>query len=204
MSIMINIPLKFVIVESTINKSKYYELKPTPLSIEVLLNDIVYQFKPGSSLYKMKANKGESLDTTLNTLCFDDTLLVLNHTNKVIEYIKKEDLEPYELSEYDKDRLKEYNARANTVKMFELLILPHIQGLTKDYPDLVINTNSYDKRIEIAEPYNAKRLNKEQKEKIISKLKDLGCVVFHHYGYGDIFAKVDINKTIIKMRETFK
>lgn len=204
MSIIVNIPLKFVIVESIINKSKNYTLRATPLSVEVLLNNTVYQLKPGSNLYKMKANKGESLDTVLNTLRSNDSIIILNHTNKVIEYIKKEDLEAYELSKYDKDRLKDYNTRANIIKMFELLVLPHIQGLTKDYSGLIIRINHYSKQIEIAEPYYDKHLNKEQKEKIISKLKDLGCIVTKYYFSNSIFAKVDINKTMAKMRETFK
>ncbi len=191
-----DIPLKLVIVERNYGNWKEFKIATTPVNIEALLGPI-YQLKAGATLHRMLVKKRA---VTAKVLVGEDAIVV-KESEEVIEYVNKTDLEPYELSNYDKERLDEYNKRVNAKNMFDTMIMPSIKSISEKYDlkwtkdrnnilltDMAAYYDSY------SFPY-CKADHKEKHNEIVDKLKALGCKVSVAY-YGNTICKINITQTI--------
>ena len=59
--------------------------------------------------------------------------IVVKEGEEVVEYVNKADLEPYELSDYNKERLAEYNKKINGKDLFDKIVMPNILAIVKEY-----------------------------------------------------------------------
>lgn len=102
----IDIPLKLVVVEHNCGAWTQFRVTTTPVNTEALLGTI-YQLKSGATLHRIYV---KNRAVTAKVIVGEDAVVV-KEGKEVVEYINKADLEPYELSDYDKERLAEYNKK---------------------------------------------------------------------------------------------
>lgn len=174
-----DIPLKFVVIEEKLSNDKTYVLSTTPIDIKYLLNNTVYQLKPGITLHKVYAkNRAIAADVLVGK---DN--IVVEETEETIEYINKDDLEPYELSDYDKQCLAKYDNKQNKLKFFDDMILPSIISLIDTYRCVNILTRKNEIELLFNYAYatdNDKATKIKTAKEIVSKIKDLGCSITYH------------------------
>lgn len=175
---------------------KEFKVTTTPVNIEALLGPI-YQLKVGATLHRMLA---KNRVVTAKVLVGENAIAV-KESEEVIEYVNKTDLEPYELSNYDKERLAEYNKRVNAKNMFDTMIMPSIKAIADKYDlNWTINKNNIvltDMDTYRYENY-CKKDHKERHNEIIDKLRTLGCKVSVTAHYGLHICKINIPQTIAK------
>lgn len=192
-----DIPLKLVIVERDHYGYVDRKLTTTPVSVETLLGT-VYQLKPGAALHRMYAKNRAVAAKVL----VGENAIVVKESSDTIEYINKDDLEPYELSDYDKDRLAKYNNKQNKLKLFDDMIFPSVKALIDTYNCVIIRDN--ENEVELSFDYRYIVDNDEATEiktakEIVSKLKGLGyCVTFHTY---KDFATIHKIKTVDNLQK---
>jgi len=195
---VIAIPLKLVVVEDNRYGQIDYKLTTTPVSIETLLGPI-YQLRPGVTLHRINA---KNRAVTAKALVGENAIVV-KESSDTIEYINKDDLEPYELSSYDKKRIAERDNKQNKLKLFNDIIFPSIKALTDTYNYVIIRDNknevelSFDYRYIITD--NDLSIQLKTAKEIVSKLKDLGYNVTFH-AYRD-FATIHKIKTVDNLQK---
>lgn len=174
-----DIPLKFVVIEEKLSNDKTYVLSTTPIDIKYLLNNTVYQLKPSTTLHKVYAkNRAIAADVLVGK---DN--IVVEETEETIEYINKADLEPYELSDYDKQRISKHNKTQNKLKFFDDMIFPSIISLIDTYRCVNILTRKNEIELSFNYAYatdNDKATKIKTAKEIVSKIKDLGCHITYH------------------------
>ena len=191
-----DIPLKIVIVERNYGAWKEFKVTTTPVNTEALLGPI-YQLKAGATLHRMRA---KNRAVTAKVLVGEDAIVVKDK-EETIDYINKTDLEPYELSDYDKERLAEYNKRVNAKNIFDTMIMPSIKAIAEEYD---LNYTKGKKDILLADK-NVKSIHyrksdhKERHNEIADKLKALGCKVIVP-NFGIAICRININQSIANMR----
>lgn len=173
-----DIPLKLVVVERNHGLLKEFKLTTTPVNIEALLGPI-YQLKAGATLHRMLVKKRA---VTAKVLVGEDAIVV-KEGEEVIEYVNKTDLEPYELSNYDKERLAEHDSKHNKLKFFDDMLFPSIKALINTYG--CVNIRMMKDEIELSFNYayatdNDKATKIKTAKEIVSKIKDLGCHITYH------------------------
>jgi hypothetical protein len=175
---VIDIPLKLVVVEDNRYGQIDYKLTTTPVSIETLLGPI-YQLKPGITLHRINA---KNRAVTAKALAGENTIIV-KESSDTIEYINKDDLEPYELSDYDKQRLAKYDNKQNKLKFFNDMLFPSIKALINTYNCVLIRNNKNEIELSFNYAYatdNDKATKIKAAKEIVSKIKDLCCHITYH------------------------
>ena len=192
---VIDIPLKLVVVERNYGAWKEFKVTTTPVNTEALLGPI-YQLKAGTTLHRMCV---KNRAVTAKVLVGENAIVV-KEGEEVIEYINKIDLEPYELSDYDKERLAEYNKRINAKNIFDTMIMPSIKAIAEEYD---LNWAKDKKNVLLADK-NVKSIHyrksdhKERHNEIADKLKALGCKVIVP-SFGLDVCRISINQSIANM-----
>lgn len=190
-----DIPLKTVVVERNYGAWKEFKVTTTPVNTEALLGPI-YQLKAGATLHRMCV---KNRAVTAKVIVGEDAIVVKDR-EETIEYINKADLEPYELSDYDKDRLAEYNKRINSKDLFDKIVMPNILAIVKEH-DL---DWAKDKKNVLLADKDARSISyrksnhKERYEEIVDKLKALGCKVIVP-SFGLDICRININQSIANM-----
>lgn len=192
---VIDIPLKIVIVERNYGAWKEFKVTTTPVNTEALLGPI-YQLKVGATLHRMCV---KNRAVTAKVIVGDDAIVV-KEKEETIEYVNKTDLEPYELSDYDKERLAEYNKRINGKDLFDKIVMPNILAIVKEYN---INWAKDKKAVYISDKdifsiHYRKADHKERHKEIVDKLKALGCKVAIP-NCGEDICRININQSIANM-----
>ena len=124
----IDIPLKLVVVERNYGAWTQFRVTTTPVNTEALLGPI-YQLKAGATLHRIYT---KNRAVTAAVLAGEDAVVV-KEGEEVVEYVNKADLEPYELSDYDKERLAEYNKKINGKDLFDKIVMPNMLAIVKEY-----------------------------------------------------------------------
>lgn len=120
---------------------KRYTLSITPVSVKTLQGDTIYKVKDGATLHRLNTRKLSS--TFILSLKRNPDNYLVSDTMESLSYFTKDDLEPYVLSEYDKQRLAEHNTKVNKKQIFESLILPQIEALVNE--DYIKDVYDFDK-----------------------------------------------------------
>lgn len=192
---VIDIPLKIVIVERNYGAWKEFKVATTPVNTEALLGPI-YQLKAGATLHRMCV---KNRAVTAKVIVGEDTIVV-KEKEETIEYINKTDLEPYELSDYDRERLAEYNKRINGKDLFDKIVMPNILAIAEEYD---IHWEKDKKAVYIADKdvfsnHYRKADHKERHKEITDKLKALGCKVIVP-SFGEDICRININQSVANM-----
>lgn len=192
---VIDIPLKIVIVERNYGAWKEFKVATTPVNTEALLGPI-YQLKVGTTLHRMCV---KNRAVTAKVIVGEDAIVVKDK-EETIEYVNKADLEPYELSDYDKNRLAEYNKRINGKNIFDVMIMPSIKAIAEEYN---INWAKDKKNIYLVDKgvysiHYRKSDHKERHKEITDKFKALGCKVIIP-NCGEDICRININQTVANL-----
>lgn len=191
----IDIPLKLVVVERNYGAWTQFRVTTTPVNTEALLGPI-YQLKAGTTLHRIYA---KNRAVTAAVLVGEDAVVV-KEGEEVVEYINKADLEPYELSDYDKERLAEYNKKINGKDLFDKIVMPNILAIVKEY-DLDWAKDKKNVMLADKDAWSIsyrKADHKERHEEITNKLKALGCKVIVP-GFGKDICRININQSAADM-----
>lgn len=191
----IDIPLKLVVVERNYGAWTQFRVTATPVNTEALLGPI-YQLKAGTTLHRIYA---KNRAVTAAVLVGEDAIVV-KEGEEVVEYINKADLEPYELSDYDKERLAEYNKKINGKDLFDKIVMPNILAIIKEYDlDWAKNKKYVSFADKSSWDFNYRRSDhKERYKEIVDKFKALGCrVIIPNCGM-DI-CRININQSAADM-----
>lgn len=190
-----DIPLKIVVVERNYGAWKEFKVTTTPVNTEALLGPI-YQLKAGTTLHRMYV---KNRAVTAKVIVGEDAIVVKDK-EETIEYVNKADLEPYELSDYDKERLAEYNKRINGKNIFDAMIMSSIKAIAEEYG---VNWAKDKKNVYLVDKgvYRndyRKSDHKERHKEITDKLKALGCKVIIP-SYGEDICRININQSVANM-----
>lgn len=191
----IDIPLKLVVVEHNHGIWKGFKVTTTPVSVEALLGTI-YQLKSGATLHRIRI---KNRAVTAKAIVGEDAIVV-KESKETVEYINKTDLEPYKLSDYDKERLAEYNKRTSGKDLFDKIVIPNILAIVKEYNlEWVKNKKAiYIADKDVFSIHYRKADHKERHKEIVDKLKALGCKIIIPSFRLDI-CKISINQSIANM-----
>lgn len=190
-----DIPLKIVVVERNYGAWKEFKIATTPVNTEALLGPI-YQLKVGATLHRMCV---KNRAVTAKVIVGEDAIVVKDK-EETIEYVNKTDLEPYELSDYDKERLAEYNKRINGKDLFDKIVMPNILAIVEEYG---IRWAKDKKNVLLSDKdsssYHYRKSDNEEKHKeIVNKLKALGCKVIVPT-FGLDICRISINQSVANM-----
>lgn len=190
-----DIPLKIVVVERNYGAWKEFKVTTTPVNTEALLGPI-YQLKAGATLHRMCI---KNRAVTAKVIVGEDAIVVKDK-EETIEYVNKADLEPYELSDYDKERLAEYNKRINGKDLFDKIAMPNILAIVKEYN---LNWAKDKSNMLLADKdtgsiHYRKSDHKERHNEITDKLKALGCKVIVP-SFGKDICRISINQSVANM-----
>lgn len=193
-----DIPLKLVVVEDNRYGQIDYKLMTTSVSVETLLSHI-YQLKAGAILHRIRV---KNRAVTAKVLVGENTIIV-KESSDTIEYINKDDLEPYELSDYDKQRLAKYDNKQNKLKFFDDMLFPSIKALINTYGCINILTRKNEIELSFNYAYatdNDKATKIKTAKEIVSKIKDLGCHITYHRCSNN-FATIHKLKTVDNLQK---
>ncbi len=190
-----DIPLRLVIVERNHGVWKEFKVATTPVNTEALLGTI-YQLKAGATLHRMCI---KNRAVTAKVIVGEDAIVVKDK-EETIEYVNKADLEPYELSDYDKERLAEYNKKINGKDLFDKIVMPNISAIIKEYD---LEWVKDKKNVLLADKgcwsiSYCKADHKEKHNEIVDKLKALGCKVIVP-SFGKDICRININQSVANM-----
>ena len=159
-----------------------YTLCTTPVSVERLQDTSIYKVKDNAILHRIDVYK-LSPDAIIDIKCNPNNYIITDST-KSIEYLTKDDLEPYVLSDYDEQRLNNAKNKANKKQMFDTFILPQIEALANQ--DNVKPIYKFDKStLRFNVTYGVTRDNHLRKlqNTIYNRLKAIGITSRRNYGY---------------------
>lgn len=193
------IQLKLVLVKrkNQLYADNAYTLQRTPISTETLINSEILQLKPNVAIHRIYLNHSPAVNPQV--LVGVDNYIIFR-SDTTIEYISKEDVEPYILTDYDNARIVAYKQKNSKMQLFNEMILPTIKSILADYPDVTCEMNGTTLNIcdhaNYPRTYNTYEL-KHKYGKLISQLKDLGLkVIKSQIVHSDDICRINITKSM--------